>query len=430
MNTKATSSADKGPLSGVTVLDFSRVLAGPYCTMILADLGARVIKIEKVGSGDDTRAFGPFLEGESAYFMCFNRGKESIVLDIKSPRDRELLERLLSTADVVVENFRPGVLDRLGYGAERLAKTHPHIVYASISGFGHTGPLSGLPGYDMVVQAMGGVMSLTGWPDGPPSRVGTSFGDLGAALFATVGIVSALLKRTKNAQGAQVDIGMLDCQAALMETALARFDVEGMVPTRTGDGHPSLAPFESFAASDGRMIIAAGNDTLFMLLADALGAPELAIDPQFATNDLRCRNRPVMVEAIEALTKKRSVASWIDELNGAGVPCAPINTIDKLLDHPQLVARNMIVSIQGQGPATFRTAGNPIKIGGYAEPDPSVPLRAPGLNEHREAILSELMSASGAYASAETADDSARHSVMSRESSARLNQGFKGEDAE
>src|SRR5437868_2465003 len=228
----------KGPLEGITVLDFSRVLAGPYCTMILADLGARVIKIGRFGTGDDTRAFGPFVDGESAYFMCFNRGKESIVLDIKSPRDRELLERLLDRADVVVENFRPGVMDRLGYGAERLAKTHPHIVYASISGFGHTGPFSDLPGYDMVVQAMGGVM------------------------------------------------------------------------------------------------IAAGNDTLFMLMADALGSPELALDPRFMSNDLRCSNRPTMVTAIETLTKREPVEYWIAKLNEAGVPCSPINTIDKLFDHP------------------------------------------------------------------------------------------------
>ena len=383
--------AKDGPLSGITVLDFSRVLAGPYCTMILADLGARVIKVEKIGTGDDTRAFGPFVDGESAYFMCFNRGKESIVLDIKSPRDRELLERLLDEADVVVENFRPGVMDRLGYGADRLAKTHPHIVYASISGFGHTGPFSDLPGYDMVVQAMGGVMSLTGWPDAPPARVGTSFGDLGAALFAAVGIVSALYKRTRNAQGGRVDIGMLDCQAALMETALARFDVEGKVPTRTGDSHPSLAPFESFAAKDARFIIAAGNDTLFMLMVDALGAPELALDPRFMTNDLRCRNRPDMVAAIEALTEVEPMEHWIEKLNAAGVPCSPINTIDKLFDHPQLKARNMIIQVKGEGPRAIRTAGNPIKLTGYAEIDPDQPVAAPRLNQHREAILAQLM---------------------------------------
>lgn len=248
------------PLDGITVVDFSRVLSGPYCAMTLADLGARVIKIERVGTGDDTRAFGPFVDNESAYFMCFNRGKESIALDFKSPRDRELLERLLDTADVVVENFRPGVMERLGHGPEQLARTHPHIVYASISGFGHTGPFKDLPGYDTVVQAMGGVMSLTGWPDNQPARVGTAFGDLGAALFAVIGILAGLYKRSWDAQGTHVDIAMLDCQAALMETAFARFDVEAKVPTRTGDAHPSLAPFESFAAKDGRFIIAAGND--------------------------------------------------------------------------------------------------------------------------------------------------------------------------
>jgi CoA:oxalate CoA-transferase len=338
------------------------------------------------------------VEKESAYFMCFNRGKESIALDLKSPRDRDLLERMLSQADVVVENFRPGVMDRLGYGAERLARTHPHIVYASISGFGHTGPYSDLPGYDMVVQAMGGVMSLTGWPDAPPARVGTSFGDLGAALFAAIGIVSALFKRTKDAQGTRVDIGMLDCQAALMETALARFDVEGNVPTRTGDSHPSLAPFETFAALDGRFVIAAGNDQLFMLMADALGAPEVALDPRFLTNDLRCRNRPAMAQAIEAVTKTQPQQHWIDRLNAAGVPCAPINTIDKLFDHPQLKARNMIIQVQGDKGRPVRTAGNPIKMSAFADIDAGTPIKAPALDQHRQAILAERMAATGEYA--------------------------------
>ncbi|MET3918533.1 CoA:oxalate CoA-transferase [Variovorax sp. OAS795] len=407
----------KGPLSGITVLDFSRVLAGPYCTMVLADLGARVIKIEKLGTGDDTRAFGPFVDRESAYFMCFNRGKESIALDLKSPRDRELLERMLSQADVVVENFRPGVMDRLGYGAERLARTHPHLVYASISGFGHTGPYSDLPGYDMVVQAMGGVMSLTGWPDAPPARVGTSFGDLSAALFAAVGIVSSLYRRTQDAQGARVDIGMLDCQAALMETALARYDVEGKVPTRTGDSHPSLAPFETFAASDGRFVIAAGNDQLFMLMAEALGSPALALDARFVSNDLRCRNRPAMVAAIEAITRGEAIAHWIDRLNEAGVPCAPINTIDKLFDHPQLLARHMIVKVEGQARRAVRTAGNPIKLGAFADIDVNTPLRAPGLDEHRERILAELMSPTGDYAPAHRPSAAPAHVVHAPQAS-------------
>lgn len=392
-----------GPLSGITVLDFSRVLAGPYCTMVLADLGARVIKVEKFGTGDDTRAFPPFVDAESAYFMCFNRGKESIVLDIKSPRDRDLLERLLDTSDVLVENFRPGVMDRLGYGAERLTKTHPHLIYTSISGFGHTGPMSDLPGYDMVVQAMGGVMSLTGWPGEQPARVGTSFGDLGAALFGVIGILAALYKRTKNAQGERVDIGMLDCQAALMETALARYDVEGKVPTRTGDCHPSLAPFETFQAKDERFVIAAGNDQLFLLMADALGAPELALDPAFSTNDLRVQNRPKMVAAIDAVTSKMPVEHWLDLLNEAGVPCGPINTIDRLLDHPQLLSRNMIVQVEGQSGKPFRTAGNPVKFSAYQDIDPQTSLVAPALNQHREAILAEVMAGAEAYDQSGTA---------------------------
>ena len=386
------------PLKGITVLDFSRVLAGPYCTMVLADLGARVIKIEKLGTGDDTRAFGPFVDGESAYFMCFNRGKESVALDLKSPRDRDLLERMLDEADVLVENFRPGVMDRLGYGPERLARTHPHIVYASISGFGHTGPFSDLPGYDMVVQAMGGVMSLTGWPDAPPARVGTSFGDLSAALFAAIGIVSSLYRRTRDAQGTRVDIGMLDCQAAMMETALARYDVEGKVPTRTGDCHPSLAPFETFAASDGRFVIAAGNDTLFLLMADALGHPEVALDERFLSNDLRCTNRPAMVKAIEAITTQAPIEHWIDRLNAAGVPCAPINTIDRLFDHPQLRARDMIIQVGTEGARPVRTAGNPIKLGDYTLATPREPVMAPTLDQHRERILAELMASTGDYA--------------------------------
>lgn len=387
-----------GPLSGITVLDFSRVLAGPYCTMILADLGARVIKIEKFGTGDDSRAFGPFVDAESAYFMCFNRGKESIVLDLKSPRDRDLLERLLANTDVLVENFRPGVMDRLGYGAERLARTHPHIVYSSISGFGHTGPYSDHAAYDMVVQAMGGLMSLTGWPQAEPARVGTSIGDLGAALFAAIGITAALYRRTRDGLGTRVDVAMLDCQAALMETALARYDIDGIAPERTGDLHPSLAPFETFIASDGRFVIAAGNDTLFLLMADAMGASGLALDPRFLTNDKRVKNRTALCKAINAMTGSKPVGHWIAVLDEAGVPCAPINKMDSVLAHRQLIARNMIIKVRGESNRAVRTAGNPIKMPAYPDLDPDSAVRAPGLNQHREAILGELMAGTQAYA--------------------------------
>ena len=379
----------RGPLSGITVLDMSRVLAGPYCTMILADLGARVIKVEKPGTGDDSRAFGPFIGKESAYFMCFNRGKESIVLDLKAPRDREIFGRLLDEADVLVENFRPGVMDRLGYGADRLRNTHPRLIYSSISGFGATGPYSQRAAYDMVVQAMGGVMSLTGWPDGQPSRVGTSIGDLGAALFAAIGIVSALYSRITNAQGTRVDVGMLDCQAALIETAIARYDIEGKVPNRTGDRHASLAPFETFAAADGRFVIAAGNDNLFLAMADALGAPELSADARFLSNDNRVAHREELCQGIDAITRTQGVEHWLRVLGEAGVPCAPINTVDQLLTHEQLLARNMIIKVRGRA-GELRTAGNPIKMSAFPDPDPQVPRRAPTLSEDREAILHEF----------------------------------------
>jgi len=278
-----------------------------------------------------------------------------------------------------------------------LAKTHPHLIYTSISGFGHSGPMSELPGYDMVVQAMGGVMSLTGWPGERPARVGTSFGDLGAALFGVIGILSALYKRTKNAQGDRVDIGMLDCQAALMETALARYDVEGKVPTCTGDCHPSLAPFETFEAEDERFVIAAGNDQLFLLMADALNASDLALDPDFSTNDLRVRNRPKMVAAIDAVTRTKPVQHWLDALNEAGVPCGPINSIDRLLDHPQLLSRNMIIQVEGESAKPFRTAGNPVKLSAYQDIDPQQATRAPALNQHREVILAEIMAGAESY---------------------------------
>ncbi|MFM0336923.1 CaiB/BaiF CoA transferase family protein [Paraburkholderia fungorum] len=406
----------KGPLDGITVIDFSRVLSGPYCTMVLADLGARVIKVERVGTGDDTRAFGPFVDDESGYFMCFNRGKESIALDFKSPRDRELLDRLLDKADVLVENFRPGVMDRMGYGAEQLSRSHPHIVYASISGFGHTGPYSDLPGYDIVVQAMGGVMSLTGWPDGPPSRVGPSFGDLGAGLFGIIGILAGLYKRSRDAQGTHIDIGMLDCQAALMETAFARFDVEGKVPSRTGDAHPSLAPFESFQAKDGRFIIAAGNDQLFMLMADAMEIAQIALDPRFLTNDLRVQNRPELIREIESVTGTQPVSVWLDKLNEAGVPCGPINSIDAVIENPQLHARNMIIQVEGKAGKKIRTAGNPIKMSTSPAEDISIAKRAPAVSEHKEAILAELMSASGAYRSQSGADLDGKDSFHSERS--------------
>ena len=273
---------EKGPLSGITVIDLTRVLAGPYCTMMLADLGARVIKVETPHGGDDARHFGPFVEtpdgGKSAYFMSLNRGKESIALDLKKDADKVILESLLATADILVENYRPGAMEKLGFGWDRLHQAYPRLIYAAASGFGHSGPYSKRPAYDLVVQGMGGVMSLTGHPGGEPTRVGTSIGDITAGLFTTVGINAALFHRQNAGVGMKIDVAMLDCQVAILENAIARYAATGEVPGPIGARHPSITPFDAFKAADGYLIIAAGNDGLFAKLCGAVDRAELIAD--------------------------------------------------------------------------------------------------------------------------------------------------------
>lgn len=273
-----------GPLTGTLVLDLTRVLAGPYCTMVLADLGARVIKVENPVRGDDARAIGPFVGDRSAYFSSLNRGKQSIALDLKDDADRRIFDRLLARADVLVENFRPGVMQRLGYGWDTLHDRFPRLVVASTSGFGQTGPYAGRPAYDVVVQAMGGVMSLTGHPGSPPTRVGTSLGDITAGLFTAIGIQAALVDRFRSGVGSRIDVALLDCQVAILENAIARYAATGEVPGPIGARHPSITPFDAFATRDGYVVIAAGNDGLFARLCDVLGEPQLASDPRFSSN--------------------------------------------------------------------------------------------------------------------------------------------------
>src|SRR5688572_23541053 len=264
----------KGPLAGVTVIDLSRILAGPYCTMMMAELGARVIKVEPPKGGDDARAYGPFVEGRSMYFASVNRGKESIALDLKLDADRAIFEKLLAKADVIVENFRPGTMEKLGYGWEQLHPKYPKLIYAAASGFGHTGPNSKDPAYDMVVQGMGGIMSITGYPEVPPARVGMSIGDIGAGLYTAIGVNAAIIHRMKTGEGSKVDIGMFDCQIALLENAVMRYTVEKEIPGPLGARHPTITPFQGFRTKDGYIIIAAGNDSLFVKTCDALGKPE------------------------------------------------------------------------------------------------------------------------------------------------------------
>jgi CoA:oxalate CoA-transferase len=379
-----------GPLSGITVVDMSRVLAGPYCTMILADLGARIIKIERPSTGDDSRQFGPFKDGRSAYFMAFNRRKESIALDLKSPYEREILDAIIQDADVIVENFRPGVMDRLGYGWEALSSRHPRLVYASVSGYGDSGPLRDQPAYDMIIQAIGGAMSMTGDPDGPPLRIGPSIADIGSGMFAAIGVCAALAERARTGRGQKIDVAMLDSQVALLEHALARVGWESTVPTRTGAHHPSLAPFGAFRARDGEMVIAAANDTLFATLADTLGRPELADEPRFVSNPRRVENQVALKAVIDELLSTRDVEEWIPPLQDAGVPTGPINSVDKVLKNEQLLSRHMFLPVTDADGYAIVTAGNPIRLSGAVEDDAHV--RAPKLDEHRETLVREFLS--------------------------------------
>jgi CoA:oxalate CoA-transferase len=377
-----------GPLAGTVVLDLTRVLAGPYCTMVLADLGARVVKVEPPGRGDDARQIGPFTDGRSAYFVSLNRGKESIALDLKSDGDRQVFERLLEVADVLVENYRPGVMQRLGYGWEALHARHPRLVLASVSGFGQTGPLAHRPAYDLVVQGMGGIMSLTGHPGAPPTRVGTSTGDITAGLFCALGIQAALFERERSGVGRHVDVAMLDCQVATLENAIARYQATGEVPGPLGSRHPSIAPFEALATRDGWIIVAAGNDALFAKLCDALGRPALAQDPRFASNEARVGHADALKHELELALAERTSAEWLSHLEADGIPCGPIQDVAQVVAHPQVRARNMVVGVDGPDGGHLTLAGNPVKLSGVEDLTTRPP--APELDEHRQRILAEL----------------------------------------
>lgn len=376
------------PLEGVRVVDLTRVLAGPFCTMILGDLGADVIKVEIPGRGDDSRAFGPFKNGTSLYYFAINRGKRSVTLNLKTPRGRELLLGLVRRADVLVENYSPGVMERLGLGYQTLREHNARLIYAAISGFGHTGPDSQKPAYDILVQAMGGIMSITGWPDMPPTRVGMSTGDITAAMFAAIGIVSALHHREKTGVGQKVDVAMLDCQLAILENAVSRYEVDGVPPKPLGNRHPTITPFQAFQACDGYFVVGAGNDAIWVRLCHAIGRPDLAEDPRFATNALRTERLDEVVAQLEPAFARKTVTEWIEILEGAGVPCGPVNTIDKVVENRQLKARNMLVEVEDPAAGTVLMPGNPIKLSSVPVEPPFA--RAPALGEHTDEVLGEL----------------------------------------
>lgn len=377
-----------GPLEGLTVVDLSRVLSGPYCTMVLGDLGARIIKVEHPNRGDDTRQWGPpFVGPETAYFLSINRNKESVTVDFKHPRGREVLSRLIARADVLVENFKPGTLDRLGLGWEALHAEHPRLIYASISGYGQTGPRRNEPGYDAVIQAEGGLMSVTGDRSGPAYRLGVAISDIVAGLFATQGILAALLVRERKGDGQRVDIGMLDATAALLTYQSANFFATGDTPVRLGNRHPTIAPYETFETSDGEMVIAVGNDAIWQRMCPALGLPNLAVDPRFSTNRDRLANYAALRSELDAAFRQRTREEWTTRLRAVSVPCGSVRDIGEVVTDPQLAEREMIVTLMHPTAGATRVMGVPIKL---SRTPGAVRTPPPMLGQHTDAVLGEL----------------------------------------
>ncbi|SDY76541.1 CoA:oxalate CoA-transferase [Proteiniborus ethanoligenes] len=375
-------------LDNIKVLDLTRVLAGPYATMILGDLGADIIKIEMPGTGDDSRAFGPYVKDESAYFMSLNRNKRSITLNLKSEKGKETFLEMVKKADVVVENFRPGTMEKLGLGYDYLSQVNPKIIYAASSGFGHTGPYSQRAAYDSVVQAMGGIMSITGEKGGKPVRVGSSIADINSGLFTAIGILAALNNRHETGKGQKVDVAMLDSLVAILENAVARYVVTGEAPKPGGNRHPSIVPFEPFDTKNGEVVVAAGNDVLWAKFCEVLGKEELINDERFATNPLRNENYDQLRPLIAEPMKEKTTEEWLEILDKAGVPNGPINTIDKVLQDPQVIAREMIVEVEHPVAGNLKMPGVPIKL---SDTPGSVRTPAPLLGQHTEEILKELL---------------------------------------
>ncbi len=376
------------PLHGITVLDFSRVLAGPYCTMQLADLGARVIKVEQPGRGDDTRAWGPpFIAGESAYFLSVNRNKESIALDLKAPRSRPVIEALISRADIVVENFRPGTMERLGLGYETIRARNLRAIYCSISGFGQTGPRRLEAGYDAMMQAEGGLMSMTGAADGPPFRLGVAIADIATGLFAVQGILAALYARERTSRGQRLDVAMLDSVAALLTYQASSALATGNTPVRMGNRHPSIAPYDTFAAADGEFVLSVGNDDQFRRLCEVLAQPSLAADARFATNEARVRHYDALRAALTPPIAARTRADLLKALTAAGVPNGAVRSVTEALADPQLAAREMIVPLEHVACGTIRVLGTPVKL---SETPATIRTPPPTLGQHTRPILEEL----------------------------------------
>lgn len=375
-------------MAGLRVIDLSRILAGPFASMVLADMGADVIKIEEPSFGDESRGFGPFKDGFSAYFISINRGKRSMTLNLKEKKGKEILRELVKKADILLENYRPGTMKRLGLDYETLRAINPRIIYAACSGFGQTGPLSGNGAYDLIVQAMGGMMSITGEEGGPPVKVGASIADLTAALYTVIGILTALQVRERTGQGQMVDVAMLDCQICILENAIARYVVANEIPRPVGSRHPSITPFQAFSTKDDYIVICIGNDRLWERFCKAIKRTDLGKDKRFEVNAKRHENHDALMPILEEIFRSRAAEEWIRLMEKEGIPCGPINTVDKVVSHPQILAREMIAEIDHGSLGKIKMPGLPIKL---SLTPGKVDQPAPRLGEHTEEVLVGLL---------------------------------------
>jgi formyl-CoA transferase len=375
------------PLQGIRVLDLSRVLAGPYCTMVLGDLGAEVIKVEPP-EGDETRAWGPpFAEGESAYYLCVNRNKRDIVINLKTDEGKKILRDLALQSDVLVENFRPGTLEKFGLDFATLSQLNPKLIYCSITGFGQTGPMRDKPGYDFMIQALGGLMSITGEPEGEPMKTGVAVVDLFAGQNAVIAILAALQARTLTGRGQQLDIALFDSQLSWLANVASNYLISGKLPKRHGNAHPNIVPYQSFQASDGWFAIAVGNDRQFVRLCGVIGELELANDERFAKNSARVQNRDVLIGLLKSIFVARGVNEWLSALDEAEIPCGPINTFEQVFSMPQVQEREMLVKMDHPTIGEMPLVGSPLK---FSDTPVQYRLHPPLMGEHTEEVLREL----------------------------------------
>ena len=376
-------------LEGIKIIDLSRVLAGPFCTMLLADMGAEVIKVEIPVKGDDSRSFPPFKEGQGTYFINFNRNKKSIVLDLKNSSDVNKFLEIIKSMDVLVENFRPGTMEKMGLGYERIKEVNNQIIYASISGFGHYGPYKDKPGYDIIGQAVGGIMSITGWPDGPPTRTGTAIADILAALFCTIGILSALQARSIHGKGQKVDIALVDSVVSAIGTILQIYMVEKRIPKRAGNQYDFIAPYEAFMAKDGWFVLGVGNDNIWKKFCNTINRKDLINDERFYINVERVKHNKELAEIIGHWTANFTVQEILSILEEKGIPAAPINNLEQIVNDPHIaIAREMIQKIVHPIAGEVKITGNPIKM---SETNPKVYASSPLLGEHTEYVIDKYV---------------------------------------